>query len=899
VSIKVYPNKLTLDLDGLCDEYTINRRTTIAKWLDETLEAGYTPGDFMPVSFTVDGETVYESEWSEFVIRPKDNVIVCIEPRGTDPFSITIALFAGVKAAFGMLMPKLPGTPNTPGQGESLSSASAKGNKVKLGQPIREAFGTNRIYPDYIVNPRKYFSDPRTQWLEMGLSIGVGRFQISANNVRIGDTSILSLGNQGSYQIYQPGSNVSGNTAFENWYPAPEVGSNSTGAAGLELGPVTVITQNPESSSYVFNGFNITIPSGAGSFPADWVSGVTIRVVVPYEYTVTDGGGLSRDIISGPLEMLNPSSGDLIEVAGTNAGQYEVFSYTGGPTPEMTLNFTGGAPANGLVTGTGQASIGPSGLRFRISARSGNTITVDRLTAAGATDSGFPGFNALTTSSAILSVDSSSLEGGYRGPFPICPEGEVSDTVEWDVFYPEGICLISNKGAVTTIGVDYAVEYRDMAIGGAWTSINYTNGNATLDQLGYTERLTLPYPMRAEFRMRKISPLGEDLNMHSKVQWYGLRSRLPAVSSYEGITTIGLRIQISDRIASQTENQVYVIGTRILPTRDSGTWQPETATNQIVPAALYALETLQYTDSDFDLAEFDRLDQTWRARGDTFNLSVDSETTAFQFVNDVLSSGFAEMTLDRGRVRPVRDEPRSTFEHMYTPHIMTENLVRNDQLPGQLDDYDGVDLTYKNGTTWSDEIIEFRLPGDAGVFVEKIEAKGVTNYIQALRIAARHRRIQIYRREQYSWGTEMAALNSRYLSYCSVSDDVPGYGQTSLLVGFTSGNGLVLLESSEPLDWSAGGQHVAALRRPDGTLSGPYTSTRVDDYRFTVPAIDFSPDTSWVIEPPHIQFGPMNRWSYPVLVTSISPRGTTSATVEAVGYNAEVYLDDDITTMPT
>ena len=128
--IRVYPNKLTLDLDGLCDEYTINRRTTIAKWLDETLEAGYTPGDFMPVSFTVDGEIVYESEWPEFVIRPKDNVVVCIEPRGTDPFSITIALFAGVKAVFGMLMPKLPGTPNSPGQGETLASGSAKGNKT-------------------------------------------------------------------------------------------------------------------------------------------------------------------------------------------------------------------------------------------------------------------------------------------------------------------------------------------------------------------------------------------------------------------------------------------------------------------------------------------------------------------------------------------------------------------------------------------------------------------------------------------------------------------------------------------------------------------------------------------------------------------------------------------------
>lgn len=896
--IRIFPNKLTLDQDGLCEEYTIKRRMTISKWFNSVCKEPYELGDFMPFSVCVDGEIIDEDEWATFVIRPKDDVVVCVEPRGTDPFSITVALFAGVKAVFGMMMSALPGTPNTPGQGESLSAGSAKGNKVKLGQPIREAFGTNRIYPDYLVNPRKYFSDPRTQWLELGLGIGVGRFQISANNVRIGDTPIISLGDQGSYQIYEPGASVAGNSAFDNWYPAPEVGSNSTGAAGLELTASTTITPNPGASSYVFNGYTITIPSGAGSFPADWIEGLTIRVVAPYSYTVTDGGGTDADVITGPLGMLNPTTGALIEVAGVNAGRYEVASYNAG-VPSMTLNFIGGAPANSLLTGTGLAAIGPDGLRFRIIGRSGNTITVNRLTAAGATDSSFPGFNALTTSSASLTVDSSSLDGGFRGPFPVCPQGEVTSLIEWTMFFPEGLSFITDRGDLLGLNVNYEMQYRDMAIGGAWNVHAFTHSNSTLDQLGYTTQFSLPYPMRAEVRMRKTYPLTTILNQHDKIQWYDLRSKLPGATSYAGMTTIGLRIQISDRISSQTESQVYIIGTRILPTRGGGVWLPETATRNIVPACLYALETLQYTDSDFDLAEWDRLDTTWKSRNDTFNLAVAEETTALQFLNNALNAGFAELTLDRGRVRPVRDEPRTTFEHMYTPHIMTESLVRTDQLPGQLDDYDGVDLTYKSEVTWADEIIPFRLPGDQGAFVEKIEAPGVTTYVQALRIAARHRRIQMYRREQYSWGTEMAALNSRYLSYCSVSDDVPGYGQTALLMGFTAGNGLVLLESSEPLDWSAGGVHVAALRRPDGTLSGPYTATRVDDYRFTVPALDFSPDISWEIEPPHIQFGPVNRWSYPVLVTSINPRGTTSASVEAVGYNSQVYIDDNITIMPT
>jgi hypothetical protein len=61
----------------------------------------------------------------------------------------------------------------------------------------------------------------------------------------------------------------------------------------------------------------------------------------------------------------------------------------------------------------------------------------------------------------------------------------------------------------------------------------------------------------------------------------------------------------------------------------------------------------------------------------------------------------------------------------------------------------------------------------------------------------------------------------------------------------------------------------------------------------TVPALDFEPDTSWSIEPPHLLFGPLNRWSYPVLITSISPSGDSGASVQAVNYDARVYQYDD------
>jgi len=148
---------------------------------------------------------------------------------------------------------------------------------------------------------------------------------------------------------------------------------------------------------------------------------------------------------------------------------------------------------------------------------------------------------------------------------------------------------------------------------------------------------------------------------------------------------------------------------------------------------------------------------------------------------------------------------------------------------------------------------------------------------------------QIYWRWTYSFETELDARNSRYWSYCAVADDVPGYGQSALMLSYSGG----VVESSEPLDWSAGGKHIVAVRRPDGTLSGPYVATRVDDHHLTLSgALDFAPDTSWQIEPPHILFGPVARWTFPVLLTSIRPNDYTTG-VEAVNYDPRVYTYDD------
>ena len=412
------------------------------------------------------------------------------------------------------------------------------------------------------------------------------------------------------------------------------------------------------------------------------------------------------------------------------------------------------------------------------------------------------------------------------------------------------------------------------------------------DQQGYTRAITAPTYIRPEVRIRRIGEESPENFKFNRVQWYGLRGRIDkAPTRYDGCTVMSLYVRGGDKLSAQSQSQVSVVATRKLPVLVDGAWSVPTATRDIVPWVNYVLKSVGGTDDDMDVEELARYGAIWSSRADHFDYPVEDDSTVKECLNDALLAGFAEFTLERGQVTPVRDEPRTQIGHMYTPQNMTEELKRNFTLL-EPDAYDGVDIKYVDGVTRATEVVECRLPGDAGKTVQTVTVKGITNRDKAWRYGMRLRRAQVYRNKTYSWSTELDALNSGYLSYDAVADDIPGYGQSAILVDYTDGIGPVILESTERFVWTSGASHVVALRRPDGSLSGPWAASRIDEFRLAIPALDFAPDLSWGIDPPHLLFGETTRWCYPVLITSIEP-GDHSADVEAVNYDPRVYADDD------
>lgn len=896
--INIYPS----NIEGQpIETYRIEQPETIEGWLIRNVPS-YEVREQPPISITLNGTLIPPSEWASTVFRPKDTLDICPDPHGLDPFSWALIIAVVVSVAISITSMLMAGNVPKPSQtkkGNKLDESTAKGNRVKLNDIIREVAGTFKVYPDYLLPPHRYFVDGVESWSEMLLCIGKGQFNIPPETILIGDTRMDSLELNADYTIYQPGADLSAVSAARWFHSAPEVGGTSTGKSGLELNATYVLGEISSASAYTFNGDVITIPEGAGEFP-DWPVNFIITIEHFLDYTVIEGWS-DRDIISGDLSGLAPFAGMVIEITGENEGNYVVNSVETDSDGiwYMTLNYPSGTQVNGLLTGIRRMSIGYKDQKYKITYIKSeygiprDEIHVDRFTDEGVIDAGWAGFTFAITNDAIIAIDASDQEGEWAGPFAACPSGEVTDTIEYDVMFPGGITKISTKGNLLPITVKTELQWRPVS-GGEWVSVVKEFAGATLDQLGYTETIALGGMYRPEVRMRRIGTKSTLTSVQDTVEWYGLKSKLLPPTSYAGVTTMAVKIRGGDKLSAQTDSQVSTIVTRLLPTRSAGEWTEPAATRSIIPWVAYVAKSMGYTDEDLDLVSMDELDTLWNSRGDYYDFSVEDSGTVKGEILSALRAGFADITLNRGAIKPVRDQVRTVYEHMYTPQNMTEQLSRS-FTTRQPDDVDGVDVEYINSTTWAKETVECRLPSDAGVKVEKITLEGVTDRTRAWRIGMRQRRMHRYRRWSYEWSTELDALNSHYLSFCAVGDDVPGYSQSAILLDLTDTGTEILLKSSEPFTWVDGQTHVVGIRRQDGTLSGPYTATRVSDYILSVESIDFEPDTTWTVEPPHLIFGTVNRWSYPVLVTSISHGGDNKVSVEASNYDVRCYSDDDNT----
>ena len=123
------------------------------------------------------------------------------------------------------------------------------------------------------------------------------------------------------------------------------------------------------------------------------------------------------------------------------------------------VSTTGWFPATALTIGSFTGDIQKEGTLYSISSLITELSGTDsilvgfsftRLLPDGVTvDSTWAGFqNEGAITNATIELDASSVVGGWLGWFPVCPSGETTSLIEWDLTTPNGFGKISSKGNI-------------------------------------------------------------------------------------------------------------------------------------------------------------------------------------------------------------------------------------------------------------------------------------------------------------------------------------------------------------------------------------------------------------------------------------------------------------------
>jgi hypothetical protein len=599
------------------------------------------------------------------------------------------------------------------------------------------------------------------------------------------------------------------------------------------------------------------------------------------------GMGLTAQSKFGNLQIIETSDPFLclpISQSGEPPSVFGSPTYTTGMPEQpalLTLKYENNAPFKGLPIGKQRLALGYRGDQFVITDIDDLTVSLNRLNSTGVVDTGWPGFANRTLLDFSLNAKA-TLTDNWIGPFVVCPEGEVVDRIEWDMFFPQGLIHVDKKGRDVEYRAIVRVEWANVETG-VWTGVTKTYKGMTRDAFGVTEFLDFPTPIRPMIRMRSIE-YNDWSNSMDKAQWLGLRGRLlERPTAYNDITSIAITVRTGDRLSAMSDRKVSVEAIKIYE---------EGANQSIYGAWRYICESAGLTLPELDIETVQYLQsQYYTPRGETFDYSFTKQVAVKDALQMVLGAGMSTPVLDDGLVSAVR-EGVQTPRGMLTPHDQESELKISFSAPGP-DDYSGVDVKYVDPVTFTEEIVECRLPGLIALKVETYTLDGVKSRTRAWRIGMR--RLMKYRLQRLTANTktEMDALAYRYLDLIIMSNDIPGDQNISCLVeAIDISGGTAVITVSEPLDWTFPAPRCY-IRRQDGSLTSLLIPTEIDDYRLSLPAENIDWKTDWSIEPPRLLFCSSSSVGYPMLIESIEPDENRRCSVKGLNYTPDLYKYDD------
>ena len=514
---------------------------------------------------------------------------------------------------------------------------------------------------------------------------------------------------------------------------------------------------------------------------------------------------------------------------------------------------------------------------------------------------------AVTTNDAGEEV-TTVVGDGWIGPFTANPAGTVATGIGIDVIMPRGLYYANDNGSFSARTIEWEVEARAVddegEAAGEWLALASESVTAAENT---PQRKSYRYPIAAgryEVRVRRTNDKSSDARAGHEIRWGGLKTFLENTPEFGDVTLLAVRMRATDNLSQRSARLVNVIVTRRLPVWDPETgWSTPQPTRSLAWAfadAARAKYGAGLVDARIDLNALHALDAVWETRGDRFDAVFDQGLTVWEALTRIARCGRALPFLQGGILRIARDAPRTLPVALFGPRNIVKGSFRVQYvMPGE-DTADAVTVTYFSERTWRPDEIVATLPNsEADAAADKpatVELFGCTGRDQAMREGLYMAAANRYRRRIMTFRTELEGLIPTYGDLIAVTHDLPRWGQGGEVVA-VDGRALTL---SEPLEWESGGEaaeppvHYLALRRRDGSLSGPWPVEPGGGDRTVVLSedIDLEPYTGAEEERTHFAFGSGEAWGLRARVMAVRPRGG-QVEITAVGEDDRVHEADE------
>ncbi|MBQ8250973.1 MAG: phage tail protein [Alphaproteobacteria bacterium] len=492
--------------------------------------------------------------------------------------------------------------------------------------------------------------------------------------------------------------------------------------------------------------------------------------------------------------------------------------------------------------------------------------------------------NTLFNEDVVTSTEVSGQElllDKICGPFILNPSETKINQIEIDVAFQRGCYYANDDGSMSNKTINWTIEVRAIddydAPYGEW----YTLGNETITSNNHNamyKTYTYDVPQgRYEVRATRTDTKDTSSRAGHEIRWASCKGYVVSEKDYGNVTLLAITMRATDNLSQRSSRMVNCIVTRRLKKwHPLSGWTVSAEPTCSIAWALADILKASYgadlRDKSIDIQALYNLDQTWSARGDTFNGVFDSKLTVYEALSRTARVGRAIPFIQGGIVRFVRDEPKNIPVALFGPRNIVKNSLSIQYVMPSEDTADSVCVQYFSEKTWKTSEIVGSFEGSSSDKTATVELFGCTNKDQALREATYMALANRYRRRIVNFTTELEGLVPSYGDLIAITHDMAKWGQGGEV---TEKKGLTL-SLSEPVKFEEGQTHYLALRKKNGSLSGPFVVTpgalTTEVVLSEEPDIDILTGTD--AERTHFAFGTADKWSVLARVTGIHPRST-------------------------